>query len=391
MSEDGGKKLIDAIEKNDTVMASSLISSGVVNLNGNPFPPLCRAAECGRVAIMTMLLDAGVNINAVERRTTRNTACHIAIQYCQFDALKLLVERGADLSVVDSNGRSLLSIVAEHDADERFVILLLDAGAPIDRLSSHLLPLVKSVAVFNRLLSRNIDLTAIQDEIGGKLCHHVARNVTLEDDVRFLVNVCGTDAVHAVNNYGKTPLHWAAAFSNESAMRILVEFGAEIDRQDGGRTALIDACVIKALSSRIELLIALGADVRLADNNGQTGCHFAALYERPVSLCALVAGGSDLDQPNNKGETPRMIAIRKEIHLPTADEIDVARQRIAKTRLDLVRQRAFQICLGLHPLNIDALRLCEILMHSFGALGSLIAFHQWWKIATIVKHFHNPR
>jgi ankyrin repeat protein len=48
----------------------------------------------------------------------------------QFDALKLLVERGANLDVVDSNDRSLLSIVALRGMGERFVILLLDAGAP---------------------------------------------------------------------------------------------------------------------------------------------------------------------------------------------------------------------------------------------------------------------
>jgi hypothetical protein len=42
-----------------------------------------------------------------------------------------------------------------------------------------------------------------------------------------------------------------------------------------------------------------------------------------------------------------MIATRNNVALPTADEIDAARRRIAKARLDLVRQRAFQICLGL--------------------------------------------
>jgi ankyrin repeat protein len=62
-------KLIDAIEKNDTATASSLISSGSVNLNGEPWP-LHRAAEHGRVEIMTMLLDAGADINAVDENHT---------------------------------------------------------------------------------------------------------------------------------------------------------------------------------------------------------------------------------------------------------------------------------------------------------------------------------
>jgi hypothetical protein len=108
-------------------------------------------------------------------------------------------------------------------------------------------------------------------------------------------------------------------------------------------------------------------------------------------LCALVAAGGNLDQPDNKVETPRMIAIREHIALPTADEIDLARNRIAKTRLDLVREQAFQICVGLQSFRLNALQLCEILIHSFGALGSLILFHQWWAIATKVKHFRDHK
>jgi ankyrin repeat protein len=389
MNDVNAKKLIDAIDKNDTATASSLISSGSMNLNGDPWP-LHHAALLGRVEIMTMLLDADADINAVDK--DRSTACHVAIFENQFDALKLLVERGANLAVVD--GSSLLWNVALRDRDERFVTLLLDAGAPLDGLSNgELMKLVKSVAVFNRvrLVARGVTLTVMRDGIGRNLCHHVARNVTSEDDFRFLVNFCGNDAVHAVDNYGRTPLHWASSDGNDLALRILVEFGAEIDRQDKWvRSALIDAAR-NMQSSCVMLLIALGADVCLVSDDGTTACHFAALFAKPLSLCAIVAAGGDLDQPNNKGETPRTIAARMNVQLPIADEIEAARRRIAKTRLDLVRERAFQICLGLQPLDINALQLCEILMHSFGALGSLILFHQWWAIATNVKHFRDHK
>jgi ankyrin repeat protein len=382
-------QLVDAIEDNDTATASSLISSGSVNLNGKPWHLHC-AAEYGRVEVMTMLLDAGANINAVDK--DRNTACHLAIWENQFDALKLLVERGANLGVFDFRGRSLLSIVARHDRDERFVILLLDARTPLDGLLPyHLMTFATSVAVFNRLMARGVNLTAMRDEYGATLCHYVARNVTSEDDLRFLVNVCGNDAVHALDNDGMTPLHWASSCGNVLRLRILVELGAEIDSQTNeGWTALIYAAV-NVQSSCVELLIALGADVDVVTNNGETACHLAALYERPASLCGLVAAGGDLDRPNSKGETPRMFTTRKNVALPTADAINAARCRIAKTRLDLVRERAFQICVGLQSFRLNALQLCEILTHSFGALGSLILFHQWWAIATKVKHFRDHK
>jgi ankyrin repeat protein len=395
--DNAAQQLIDAIRKNDTPAASSLILSGSVNLNDEPWP-LHRAAHRGRIEIMTMLLDAGADINAVDK--SRCTACHIAILNNQFDALKLLVERGANLAVVDSNGDSLLSQAAHNTGnDKRFVILLLDAGAPIDGLASYnLMELVKSVAVFNRLVARGVNLTSMRDEYGATLCHHVAANVTREDDLRFLVNVCGNDAVRAVDRNGRTPLHWASSHGNELAMRVMVELGVEIDRQDNdGWTALINVSFASSPSvsnnqrSNLRLLLALGADVNLVANDGRTACVIAALYDMDVAFCVLVAAGGDLDQPTKEGDTSRMIAARNNVAFPTADEIDTSRRRIAKARLDLVRERAFQICLGLQPLDISALQLCEILMHSFGALGSLIAFHQWWLIATKVKHFRDHK
>jgi ankyrin repeat protein len=385
------RQLIDAIDKNDTATASSLISSDVVNLNGKPWP-LHRAAQRGRVEIMTMLLDAGADINAVDN--DGHVACRVACRSNQFDALKLLVERGANLAVDYSNGLSILTGVAQHVKDERFVLLLLDAGAPLDVLSNgELMGLVKTVAVFNRLRARDVNFTTMRDESGRTLCHHVARSVTREDDLRLLVNACGNDAIHTVDNNGKTPLHSAASSSNGLAVRVLVEFGADIDRQNKvGWTALIEACS-QARCSPVELIVALGADVNLVDRWGKTACHVVTVNRRTPSslLCSLVAAGGNLDQPDNKGETLRMIATRENVALPTAVEVARARRRIAKTRLDLVRERAFQICLGLQPLNINALQLCEIMMHSFGAIGSVIAFHQWWAIATKVKHFRDHK
>jgi ankyrin repeat protein len=275
--------LIYAIDKNDTATVSSLISSGSVNLNSKPWP-LHRAAGHDRVEIMTLLLDAGADINFVD--FNRHTACCVAILGNQFDALKLLVERGANLAVVDSNGRSLLSTVSRCDRSERFVILLLDAGAPIDGLSNReVMDLVKSVAVFNRLVARGVNLTSMRGERGSTLCHHVARNVTREDDLRFLVNVCGNDAVHAVDNGGSTPLHRASSSSNgnESAMRVVVELGAEIDRQaNNGLTALIAASLYQ--SSSVELLLALGADANLVANDGRSACFIAAVFNKPCCV-----------------------------------------------------------------------------------------------------------
>jgi ankyrin repeat protein len=258
------EKLIDAINKNDTATASSLISSGSVNLNGKPWP-LHHAARRGRVEIMTMLLDAGADINAVDERST----------YCvsfRNSGTIILMRSNCLLSVVQISPSSIpmaahCSRLSHNCRDERFAILLLDAGAPLDGLSNgELMRLVKSVAVFDRLMARGVNFTAMRDENGATLCHHVARNVTSEDDLRFLVNVCGNDAVHAVDNDGRTPLHWASS----RAMIQQCEFWSSwvprlTDKTTMGWTALINAAG-NVQSSCVELLLALGADVDLVTN-----------------------------------------------------------------------------------------------------------------------------
>jgi ankyrin repeat protein len=280
------QQLIDAIEKNDIATASSLISSGSVNLSGNPLP-LHHAAFLGRVEIMTMLLDAGADINAADHN--RHAACFFAIKHDQFDALKLLVERGANLDVVDSNGDSLLATVAQYGKSERIAIFMLDAGAPLDGLLPYdLMTLVKSVAVFNRLIARGVNLTAMRDDLGYNLCHHMASNVTSEDDFRFLVNVCGNDAVHAEDILGKTPLHWASPSRNDSAVRVLVELGADIDRQDHGRQSALANAAANAHSPSVELLIALGADVSLVDKRGEQRATSPRCGES-LPLCVLLS------------------------------------------------------------------------------------------------------
>jgi ankyrin repeat protein len=380
--------LIDAIEKNDIAAASSLISSGVLNLNQKPWP-LIDAAQHNRDEILSLLLDAGADINVVD--WNRRTACHAAINFDAFDSLKLLVRRGANLAVVDAAGESLFTAAARQGCVEQYILLLLDAGAPLDNVTNaYVLQSVKSVAVFNRLVARNFDLIAMQDECGGMLCHFVARYVDRDDDdLRFLINVCGADALAAVDDDGAAPLHWAAASGNVAAMRVLIELGADIDRQTHrGWTALHDALLtLRADESRVELLLALGANVSLVNSDGQTACHLAAERRRLSALGGCVAAGGNLHQPDNAGNTPYNTIVERNRSVIDTDQIDAARRRIATIRLDLVRHRAFQICVGLQPLNIDALQLCEIMMHSFGAIGSVIAFHQWWTIATKVKHF----
>lgn len=391
------EQFLNSISRNDIAKASSLISNGLVKIDS---PLFHLAVMQGRLEIVSMLLKAGANVNAVNAQN--KSACYLAIYYNQFAMLQLLVERGAN--VRRRLDRPLLKDVSWR-SDSRMAAFLIDAGAPIDELSrTDLFDLVamsrKSVAVLERLLARDVNVGLLRDDYGNTVLHRVLLNVKRDDDGDtedltefFSALVYGARVnVNAGNNQRATPLHNAAITRNTRAMRLLIELGADVDRQEvGGRTALHLVCGDRqALNgSCAEFLLAIGADVRVITNQGQTAAHLAAQLSKSSELHACVAAGCDLDQRDNSGLTPRSICVRNGCPLPTVVEIDDARRRISKIRLDLVRRRALEVCIGLQPLNLDALQMCEILSQSCGLFASLIQLHQWWAIATKVKHFNN--
>jgi ankyrin repeat protein len=394
------KKLFDAIERNDTVETLLLIKK-TKEISGKY---LNFATHRGRLDVMQVLLDAGVDIDAVY---DRESAVVCAIRNGRLEALKLLIARGANVSAIRPTENSLLRIAItclSYIKDDQIPIVLLDAGAPLDNLTPHdLINLVAcwcSVGVLTRLMARNVNVSLLLGSSGGSMCHTVVEMCALNGNgerigalLQALVNVAGVD-VNAIDFFRKSALHYAAILHNATALRFLVELGANVNLKcREGRSALHalfdnehaieDPCTA--------VLLALGADARLVDRSGETACHAAGRRTQPIALAYLAAMGGDLDQANFRSETPRQLALDRHCPCPIAAEVGWCLPRIERTRLDFVRYRACQIGVGLQSLRLDALQLCEIMRHSFGALGSLIAFHHWWKIATTIKHFHTNK
>jgi hypothetical protein len=100
----------------------------------------------------------------------------------------------------------------------------------------------------------------------------------------------------------------------------------------------------------------------------------------------LIAAGADLDAVDDAGETARQVLARRGWTIDP-DQVEAARREIAKARLDFVRHRALELCIGLQSLRIDALANVRNPAICVWPVAPLIPFHIWWKIATTVKHF----
>jgi ankyrin repeat protein len=346
---------------------------------------LCLASYLGEVDAIRQLLDAGAEIDSCNDASSQSAA-HIAATSGHIDVIRLLIARHANLNLRDRHHRTPIDIAITMK-NAPLVNVLIETNTAI---SDDVLCVAATVStdVIQVLLDRGCNVAALRDNQQATPCHIASWHRADAAVIDMLINVAGVN-VDARDNAGRTCCHAAAANGNARAMRCFIAAGANVDIADStGCTPLQDACSCDvAMAECTTLLLAAGANVHHCDITGYTACHKAVLFDAELSLHALLAAGADFDALSNDGMTPRQFAMRWNQTEPSSDELAPARRKIVAAQLVFVRQRASDICVGLQSLDLDALCMCEILLHSCGPVARFVPFHIWWQIATTVKHW----
>jgi len=394
------EEFADAIEDGDAPIVELFILNGFVDVNArlprrfSP-PALVHAAQFGQTEIVDILLRANARTDGAD--VNRRTACHAAADCCHPDVLALLLARQPNLAAVDANERTAFCIALRNChfvVSERCALMLLDAGASLEWADpSHLCRFAAtSTAAIQALIDRGVVVRELRMSDDSTPLHMAAWGCCDADVFEMLVKVCGID-LEARNCERDTCLHYAARSGNDFSLRWLLNAGADMNCVwRNGFTPLHDAYNLDCAV----LLLAAGANVCARDNSGRTALHGVLLLSSmPIEKTAvhpLIAAGADLDVADDDGETARQVMADRSWTIDP-DQVEAARREIAKTRLDFVRHRALQVCIGLQSLRIDALQTCEILRFSClgGRIAPLIPFHIWWKIATTVKHYQTAQ
>jgi ankyrin repeat protein len=209
-------------------------------------PALHRAARDGDLSTLRALIrpkavDAGCAPAGEQVRGV--TALMVAARAGQVDAVELLLARGADPSLWDSNRRTA-------------VFYALD-GQHLQVLK----PLI------------NATTPAARSRPGGYTVLHEAAAYGLSEHCRALATL-GLD-VNAADDRGRTPLHYAAMNGGVDAVRVLLDHGANLAaRTTVGVTPLHDAVWSGKPEVLVELL-ARGAAPDAKDHNGATALDWA--------------------------------------------------------------------------------------------------------------------
>ncbi|KAG8448567.1 hypothetical protein GDO86_015602 [Hymenochirus boettgeri] len=221
------------------LMSAICAGGGLEPAGGGGDPPEVESSA----GVISDLITQGASLNA-QTDSTGETALHLAARFSRQDAIKCMLDAGADTNVRDKLGRTPLHTAIAADALGVFQTLLRCRQTDIDaRMTDGSTPLI------------------------------LASRLPVQNMVEDLVS-CGAD-LGAADNRGKSALHWAAAVNNVPAVRNLLINGGNKDLQDKRDQTPLFLAAREGSFEATRILLEYQADRDLPDHTGRQPRHIA--------------------------------------------------------------------------------------------------------------------
>lgn len=132
-SEDG---LFHAIQANNVGLITQSLSpnTDINRPNSSGDSPLISAARIGNLQVMDLLLKHGANINQLDAK--KRDILNIAISHKNPDLARWALANGIDPTMVTSIYQGSALIYACHQGQVEIVNMLINAGAPLNRINN---------------------------------------------------------------------------------------------------------------------------------------------------------------------------------------------------------------------------------------------------------------
>lgn len=274
----------------------------------------------------TLLLHYGAFIDPLDSRDM--SPLHFAAYVGSIEMVTLLTSSGADTSLGDINGYTPIELTKKRDHPLDSLLLRTSSAtfrSSTNQTALHMASCLGDLTIVTTLIARGVSITEC-DNFGGTALHESsAAGYSLI--VATLLHHGA--AVNAQDCHGTTPLHCAAT---EEIAIILLANGADMkicDNRDAtpldylpfeallytadpamrahaGRTPLHIA-VAEASIECARALLAKGANIEAADEQGWTPLHMAADAGDYEMMEVLVEAGANEDARCNEGKTPKDI------------------------------------------------------------------------------------
>ncbi|EXC31354.1 hypothetical protein L484_017635 [Morus notabilis] len=259
------------------------VESPVKTTGGTMFRPIHMAGRLGYSAILQCLIDFGCDINS--KTDIGDTALMICARYKQDDCLRVLAMAGADFGLINADGQSVSSISGSNMWFFGFQL------AVVDVIKAGKLPRSSNLSVFSPLISV---AQAGDTEALKALMSWEGFNVDYQDD----------------NGFSAVMI--TALKGHVEAFRLLVYAGADVKlANESGETAI----TLSESNQNRDLFEKVMLEFALEKGNGNAGgfyaLHYAARQGDSDAVKLLTGWGYDVNVPDGDGYTPLMLAARE--------------------------------------------------------------------------------
>ncbi|WP_197431086.1 ankyrin repeat domain-containing protein [Aliiruegeria sabulilitoris] len=266
---------------------------------------LIRAARNGDTGVLQLLVNAGLDINEGDGSTALMQAAGMG----HAEAVKFLIENGAEVSTRDETGRTAFFWALQNNHLD-IVDILNSAGAEFftDQVSINLTLLDATKSKNTFLMRKALEVGADIDVLGQNKRSPLIVAAVQRDTERanFLIERGANVSIQDV--IGRPALHYATAGNTRTGfngfyfhywsppmlelVRALLDAGAEVNVQDQfGGTPLHLAAALGHIEV-IELLLEAGADTNAQDSDGRTPFQLAVMQE-PIAAQLLEERGAN--------------------------------------------------------------------------------------------------
>ena len=248
------------------------------------------AATEGHSDMVQVLIDAGADIEAKDDMGCSALLKAAASCKDKLSIVKMLVEAGASVRVINDNEDSCLTLAAQHGHTETVRYLVGLPEVDIEARNAHARPLFLAsengnTAIVKTLVKAGAKVCVTDNE--GRTCLDIAAGNGHTKTVRYLAGLQEVD-VKNVHHQHFTALHRAVSKGHVDVVQVLIDAGADVEAKDRmGRSPLHWACEEGRLAI-VKMLVKAGAEVCATDNEGDTCFTTAEKNGHTKTVCYLM-------------------------------------------------------------------------------------------------------
>ena len=227
-----GTVLLEACIRGRLDVVTLLLELGA-DINDSYQNPLIEACTLRRINVVRLLISYGADVNG--SNNYGNTSLGVACIYGFDDVVKVLLGHGADTNLLQGVNKLTPLVIACMNGHVSTIKLLLDRGADINYICEGRTPLLTAcyygkICVVRYLLQRGADANAYSTTgitplmaMSGYSCNCPLLDLLLE---------YGGD-INAESGEGGCPLSFAAERYRRENVKLLLERGADLYKEDG--------------------------------------------------------------------------------------------------------------------------------------------------------------